>query len=357
MALNYNSLLASTIKYYKKGFVDNIIKDFILLAALGDKDLAPSVFKMRKPEGDFAEGIKLVDGGEKIFCPLMYAENMTVQGYAGYDTLDITPTDPFTAAEYDWRRIAGSVNMDNDRLDKNRGSAVKLFDLMDGMLKNLKVSMQQKVNDMLLKPKLLGTKEPLGLMDIVKDDPSTNPASGALGGIDAVANAWWRNQAIDLAAASFGTDQTGAGPKALRKLIRNTTFGAEETPNLIIGGDSAFESLEDTMLNQTRYISEGMAQQLLGKSGFDALMFKGIPVVREKRIEPLRLEAGLSGDAFYVLNTKYLKLWGMKHRWFEPSSVKEPVNMDTQVQSIITACQFVTDNRRTNGVLFNIAAV
>jgi len=50
MALSYNSLLASTIKYYKKNFVNNIIKDFILLAALGDKDLAPTVFKMRTPK-------------------------------------------------------------------------------------------------------------------------------------------------------------------------------------------------------------------------------------------------------------------------------------------------------------------
>jgi len=90
--------------------------------------------------------------------------------------------------------------------------------------------------------------------------------------------------------------------------------------------------------------------------GFQVLMFKGLPVVMEKRIPVLRSEANLSGDAFYVLNTKFLKLWGMKNRWFEPSKVKEPVNQDTQVQHIITACQLVTDNRRTLGVLKNITA-
>jgi len=37
----------------------------------------------------------------------MFAKNLTVAGYAGYDTLDINPSDPFTAAEYDWRSIAG----------------------------------------------------------------------------------------------------------------------------------------------------------------------------------------------------------------------------------------------------------
>jgi hypothetical protein len=355
MALDYNSLLASTIKNYRKGFVNNIIKDFILLAALGDKDLAPNVFKMRKPEGEFAEGIKLVDMGEKIFIPLMYAKNQTVNAYAGYDTLDITPSDPFTAAEYDWRSIAGSVNMDKERLDKNAGDAVKLFDLMKGMMDNLKVSMQETVNDYLLEPKAAGTKKPLGLMDIISDTPSSNPTVGNIGGIDVTTNSWWQNQMENQASAAFGTDQTGAGPKALRKLIRSCTFGADQTPNLIIGGDSAFESLENTMLNQIRYMSEG--EKLLGKSGFQALMFKNIPVVREKRIEAIRTAAGLTGDAFYVINTKFLKLYGAKVRWFEPSATKEPVNQDTVVQHIITRCQFVTDNRRTLGVLKEIAAV
>ncbi len=352
MSVPYSSLLASTIKYYKKGFVNNIIKDFILLAALGDKDLAPTVFKMRTPEGDFAEGIKLVDGGEKIFCPLMFAKNLTVQGYAGYDTLDINPSDPFTAAEYDWRSIAGSVNMDNERLDKNAGDAQKLFDLMKGMMDNLKVSMQETVNDMLLSPKASGTKEPLGLMDIIKDDPTTNPASGALGGIDAVANSWWRNQVQDLGLAAFGTDQTGTGNVKLRKLIRDCTFGTDK-PNLLLGGQYAFESVENSMVNQIRYM--GDKEKLIARAGFEVLMFKGIPFVMEKRVDALRSDNSLSGDAIYAINTKYLKLWGFRHRWFEPSTVKEPVNQDTNVQHIITRCQFVTDNRRALGVLKGVA--
>lgn len=351
MSLSYNSLLASTIKYYKKGFVNNIIGDFILLAALGDKDLAPNVFKMRKPEGDFAEGIKLVDGGEKIFCPLMYAKNLTVNSYAGYDTLDINPADPFTAAEYDWRSIAGSVNMDNERLDKNRGDAQKLFDLMKGMVDNLKVSMQESINDKLLAPNASGSKDPLGLMDIIKDDPTTNPASGALGGIDAVANTWWRNQIGDFASGTWGTDQTGAGSIALRKLIRDCTFGTDK-PNLLLGGQYAFEKVENSMLNQIRY--QGDKEKAIARAGFEVLMFKGIPFVMEKRIDAIRAAESLTGDAIYAINTKYLKLWGMKHRWFEPSDVKEPVNQDTNVQHIITRCQFLTDNRRAHGVLFAI---
>lgn len=351
MALNYNSLLASTIKYYKKGFVNNVTRDFILTAILGAPDLATQVFGLRKPEGDFAEGIKLVDGGEKIFMPLMYSRNVTVAGYSGYDTLDITPADPFAAAEYDWRSVAGSVNMDNERLDKNRGDAQKLFDLMKGMMDNLKVSFQETWNDMLITAKAAGSKEPLGLFDIVQDDPTANPTSGALGGIDAVANTWWRNQIVNHGGGAFGTDQVSAGSKNLRQLIRNCTFGTDK-PKVLVGGEFAFEAVENSMLQQIRYISD--KEKLLANAGFEALMFKNTPLVMEKRISALRSSGGLSGDAIYALNPKYLKVWGMRHRWFEPSAVKEPVNQDTQVQHIITRCQFATDNRRTHGVMFNI---
>jgi hypothetical protein len=355
MTLDYSSLVASTIKYNKKGFANNITADFILTAMLGAPNLASEVFGLEKPEGDFAEGIKLIDGGEKIFMPLMYARNTTIEGYSGYDTLNITPTDPFTACEYEWRRIAGSINVDNDRLDKNAGSAQKLFDLMKGMLQNLRISYQESWNDMLIKAKASGSKEPLGLFDLVKDNPATNPASGALGGIDAVANTWWRNQSRTLASgalSSFGTDQTGEGMAALRALLRDCSFGTDK-PKVLIAGETAYEKVENTMLNQIRYVSD--KEKALAKAGFDALMVKGLPMVMEKRITALRSSQSLSGDAIYAINPKYMKLYGMKHRWFEPSKVKEPVNQDTQVQHLITACQLTTDNRRTSGVLYGIA--
>jgi hypothetical protein len=204
---------------------------------------------------------------------------------------------------------------------------------------------------MLIRAKAAGSKEPLGIFDIIKDDPSTNPASGALGGIDAVANTWWRNYADDFEAGTFGTDQTGLGMKALRQMLRSTTFGTERA-KLLLAGEYGFELVENTMLNQIRYM--GDKEKLIANAGFDVLMVKGVAMVLEKRITALRSSGGLSGDAIYAINPKSLKLWGMKHRWFEPSSVKEPVNQDTQVQHIITACQLCTDNRRGNGVLFNL---
>lgn len=351
MAVPYSTLVASTIKRFEKGFVDNIIKDNFLLAAMMGKNLAPSVFKraMRPGAEDFADGLKLVDGGEKIFFPIMYADNATVAGYSGYDVLDITAAERFTAAEYNWASIAGSVNLANEDLDKNYGSDVKLFDLLEGQMKNLQASLQQRVNAMIIKPKAnSATKEPLGLMDIIPDDPTVDPAVGAIGGITVTGNDWWQSQMVDQASAAFGTDPSGAGQTNLRKLLRNCQFGTAQ-PHAILAGTIAYDRLERSMVNQIRYV--GKDEQMLADNGFIAFKFHNTPVVLEKVVDTERTNASLTGSAFYALNFDQLKIYGMRQRFFKFSDEKQPVNQDTIVVSNIARLQLCCNGRRYQGVM------
>lgn len=351
MAVPYTTLVASTTKKFEKGFVDNIIKDNFLLSAMIGKDLAP-IFKREQREGDdqFSDGLKLVDGGEKIFQPIMYDRNATVQGYSGYDVLDITHAERFTAAEYDWKSVAGSINLAYEDLDKNASSDAKLFDLMEGQMKNLQASMQEKLNEKLIGLKASGDKNPLGIMDICPDDNTTDPAFGSIGGIsvNSSANTWWRNQTVDHNSAAFGTDPTGSGQTNLRSLLRKVQFGREHA-HVVLAGEIAYDRLERSMVNQIRY--QGAAEQKLSQAGFLAFQFKGVPVVLEKEIDLQRTAASLTGSAFYALNFNFLKLYAMKHRFFKFSSEKEPVNQDTIVLHNICRLQLCTNGRRFQGVM------
>lgn len=354
MAVPYTSLVASTTKLFEKGFVDNIIKDNFLLSAMIGKDLAPSVFKreMREGDGEFADGLKLVDGGEKIFQPLMYAKNATVAGYEGYDVLDTTHAERFTAAEYSWKSVAGSINLSNEDLDKNAGSKQKLFDYMEGQLKNLQVSKQEKINEYLIRPKTSSSeKVPLGLMDIIPDDPTADPTVGAIGGISVTGNDWWQSKNVDHNSAAFGTDPSGAGQTNLRSLLRKVQFGREHAQALL-AGEIAYDRLERSMVNQIRY--QGVAEQKLAQAGFLAFMFKGVPVVLEKEIDIQRTAASLTGSAFYALNFNFLKLYAMKHRFFKFSNEKEPTNQDTIVVHNITRLQLCCNGRRYQGVMSEV---
>ena len=355
MAVPYTSLVSSTIKKYKKGFVDQIIADNFLLAAMIGKNLAPEIFKREMREGDdeFADGLKFENGGEKIFFPVMYAKNATVAGYTGYDLLDLTHAERFTAAEYSWASIAGSVNLDKETIDKNYGDDVKLFDYTKGQLDNLKASMQEFVNNSLWDSKASTTKLTIGLLDMVKETPATDPTYGNIGGISANQNAWWKNQHTDHASAAFGTDPTGSGQTNLRTLLRACQFGQEHA-HVICAGEIAYDRLERSMVNQIRY--QGKSEQKLAQAGFEAFQFKGIPVVLEKYIDTARTAASLTGSGFYALNFNFLKLHAMKHKFFEFSDVKEPTNQDTMVIHNIARMQLCTNGRRYQGVMGGVIA-
>lgn len=353
-----NSLFATTFRHAKKVIVDNIVADSVFLAMMGQPALAAALRQNRTLESKvFGDGIELMDDpGLEIQFPLMYKKNTTAQAYGAFDLLNVTPQDPFTVALYPWRSFAGTVNLANEDLDKNSGTKTKIIDFMESYINNLKLSLSDDITDMLLGTRAAGSAQTFGLLDIIKDDPTTNPSGGNVGGIDSSAGnqTWWRNYAANFGGGAFGTDQTGDGPKALRKMIRRTTFG-NKRPTVVMAGDSAYESLENSLLQQNRFMNEGALK--LANAGFEALTFKNIAVVRENKIETVRSAASLSGDAFYAMNLDYMKIFGMKKRWFEPSKIKEPYNQDTNVMHIITRLQLATNARRQQGVLFNIAAV
>lgn len=355
---NLNSIFATTLRNTKKELVDNIVVDSVFLAMMGQPALSKALRRDRTLETSvFGEGIKLEeDPGFQIQFPLMYKKNTTSQAYGQFDVLDTTPQDPFTVALYPWRSFAGTINLSNEDLDKNSGSRTKIIDFMESYKNNLTLSLSDDITNMLLGTRTAGSAETFGLLDIVKDDPTTNPNGGNVGGIDSTAGnqTWWRNYTANFASASFGTDQTGSGAAAIRKMIRKTTFG-NKRPTVLMGGDSFYEQLLASMLNQNRFMNKGALA--LADAGFEALTFGNIPVVREPKIETVRTAAGLTGDACYALNLDYWKIFGMKRRWFEPSKMKEPYNQDTNVMHIITRLQLATNARRQNGVVFAFAAV
>lgn len=355
------SLIASTLRKHESDVADQVTSDILYLKLLGDKDLAPKLFRMRKPEGDemYAEGLKLEDDpGRKIVPKIRKGANSTVQAYSRFDTLDVSPQDNADEVEFDWKSVSGSVHLAEEDLDKNRGSKTKIFDLLQFSLDDLKISLQEEITQMLLgqvEATDEGRKAPTGLLDLIQDDPTSLPPAGAsvIGGIDAsqAANAYWRNQVEDFNNGTFGTDETGEGQAALRSLIRKCTFGMER-PDVVLAGEDAYDRLERSLVSQKRVISP--KAQLLVKAGIDAIDIKSIPVVMEKTLDTTRAAASLNRSAFYALNFRFLRVHGMKFRWFKMTDFRMPTNQDSRVAHCITRLQHVTRGRRYLGVMFNV---
>ena len=357
--MSMRTLIAATLRKHEAEVVDNITNDFIFFKLLGDKDLAPKLFKMREvPDGaSYADGLKLTDDpGRAIVEKIRKGRNNTVRAYSRFGLLLTDPQDNADEVEYQWRSVAAAVNLAWEDLDKNRGSKTKIFDLLEFSKDDMYVSKQEKINDWLLGIKPVDDPDrPHGLMDIVQDDPTTLPLTGvtAIGGIDAslAVNDFWRNKVKNHAAAAFGTDQTGTGHSNLRQLVRDCQFGHRK-PKLILAGEDAFEALEKSLLSSTRINDPRV--NLLAAAGIESIVFKNTIVVMEKRIDPLREANGLSGSAFYLVDPHSLRIWGMKHRWFKMGAFREPTNQDSQVAHCITRLGISCRARRGQGVMFNV---
>jgi len=97
---NLSEITTTTLRNRTGKLADNMLKNNALLRELQKKG-----------------NVKPVDGGRTIVQELEYAENSTFKRYSGYETLNISPSDVFTAAEFDFKQAAVAVVESGSRSD------------------------------------------------------------------------------------------------------------------------------------------------------------------------------------------------------------------------------------------------
>lgn len=91
---NLSEIVTTTLRNRTGKLADNMTKNIALLNRMNKRGT-----------------IKPVSGGRTIVQELNYAENVTYQRYSGYEVLNISPSDVFTAAEFDWKQAAVNVTI------------------------------------------------------------------------------------------------------------------------------------------------------------------------------------------------------------------------------------------------------
>ena len=87
-------IVTTTLRNRTGKLEDNVTKNNALLARLRKKG------KIRK-----------VSGGRTIVQEMEYAENGTFKRYSGYEALNISPSDVFTAAEFNYAQAAVAISI------------------------------------------------------------------------------------------------------------------------------------------------------------------------------------------------------------------------------------------------------
>ena len=307
---DFDQILSTTLKNYVPKLADNVFTARPLFYALTN-----------------GQTIRRISGGAKIVVPIIYGKNTTAASYSGADVIPVTAQDGISAAEYDWKQYAATVTISGIEEAKNNGEA-QIIDLLEGKIMQTEQTIIDNMNVMLWGDgNGNGGKDFMGIQGIV--------AGGTLGGINSAAagNSWWAPTMTNHGAAALTLNAMSS--------IYNTISVGNDQPTIIFGDQARYEKYESLLQPQLRYTSAEVAD-----AGFQNLFFKGAPVTFDDNCE---------ANAFYFLNTKYLRLVAHTETWFQPTPFVRPTNQDARFAQILCYGQLTCSNRARQGRLFNIA--
>jgi hypothetical protein len=306
---SFDALISTTLQHYVPKLVDNITRSTAFLDWLKRKDRIT-----------FASGRTIVE-------PLMYGLNTTFRTYSGYETLDLTPQEGITAAEYPWRQAAISVAISGIEEAKNSGKEAVL-NLLKSKITQAEKTLGQEFAEMFFTSDGTGNsgKDWLGLAALVGDETDV----ATVGGIDCTdsANTWWRSNVT-----------TSAGTITLLMLDDqyNDCSDGNDVPDFEVTTQVLYQKYQSLLQANQRF-----TDPKTGEAGFHNILHQGTPVVWD-RFCP-------SGE-WYFLNSSYLGLVGNKENWFKMRPFMTPEDKDAKYALFLAYGNFVTSNRRMQGAL------
>lgn len=317
---NISEIASTTLRNYAPAIQDAASNNVALLSFLKEKG------KIRK-----------LDGGDDILQHLEYALNGTAAWYSGYDNLDITPQDVITSSNWDWKQANVNVVYSGLEAEVQNTGRERLKDLVEVRTENAKRAIIDLVEAGLFSDGTgAGGKQLGGLQLIVAD----TPGSATVGGISDATYTWWQNNTFDCStdggAAMSSSNARSYMNKALLEVIRG-----KERPHAGFADDNYYNFFEESLQAIQR-----ISDPRVGKSGFENLVYKGIPIV---------LAGGqggkISSNHLYFLNFDYLYFCVHKNRYFMPDEKRDAINQDACVIPMWFAGALTCSNREMQTVI------
>lgn len=317
-----SEIITTTLRNRTGKLADNVSENNALL------------MKMRK-----RGNVKPVSGGRTIVQEMEYAENGTFKRYSGYETLNISPSDVFTAAEFNLAQAAAAVSISGLEELQNSGEEA-IIDLLESRIKNAEQTLTNNIAaDLYSDGTADGGKQIGGLQLLVADTPTT----GTVGGIDRATadGTFYRNISFD-ATTDGGAAATSANIQDYMVRCYVQCVRGTDRPDLYVADNNYWRHFHGSLTAIQRITDEDMA-----KAGFPNIDFMGSPVV---------LDGGYGGGCptnhLYGLNTKYIYFRPHSSRNFVPiGGERMATNQDAIVKLIGFAGNMTLSNGRLQFVL------
>ena len=317
---NYSDILATTIESRSGVIADNVRKNNALLTRL----------KERGREKTFS-------GGSTILQELSFQANSTAMYYSGAETLNISPSDVISAAQFPIKQAACAVTITGLEELQN-SSEEQIIDLFDARLDVAEASMENLVTTGIYSD---GTgssgKQITGIQAML-----TGSATGVVGGIDKATWSFWANQLTDFS-ADIGASASATNINTGFNLLYAKTSRGSDVVDLILLDNAFWAFYMAYLQNIQRFTTDSkMAEQ-----GFVAVKYMNADVV---------LDGGIGGNipthTGYFINSKYIFFRPHSKRNFVPiGDDRMSTNQDAIVRLIGWAGNMTASGLQFQGLL------
>lgn len=306
---NVTTLLTTTIENRRGEIQDNIFNDLPTIKFLKDKN------RVR------------LDGGASIVQHMMYAKNTTGGFYDGYDILDVTPQEGFTAGQFKWKEAAVSITVSNREETVQNVGKSEVFNIVKAKSDQAEMSMKDVLNTALFASSPTA-KQMTSLVTLID-------ATSTIGDINSTTNSWW--QALVTASGSFAAQGRSDMLTEWNALV---VRGA--APDMILTTPTIHAFYEGSCVPQIRYENTDTANQ-----SFKGLMFKTSDV---------KFDTACNSGVMYFLNSTHMELIVNSGNDFKMTEWVKPSNQTAKVAQMVVVLELTTNNRRRLGKLTGITA-
>jgi hypothetical protein len=339
---NLSEIVTTTLRNRTGQLADNMSRNNALLARLSKRGR-----------------MKTFSGGRTIVQELNYANNQTFQWYSGYQTLNIAPSQTFSAAEFPIRQSAVAVSISGLEELQNSGEEA-IIDLLESRIENAEDTFMNGMSQ-----GVYGDGTVTGSVNGVQLLVSSSPGSGIVGGIDRATWTFWQNQAYG-AVTNGGAAATAANIQNYMDSLWLLQVRGRDSPDLIVADNNMYKFYWQSLQAIQRIASENGAGEH-GALGFQSLKYNTADVVLDGGFQgyaadplPYQTSGGTSAvggapaNTMYMLNTKYIHWRPHSRRNMVPLDPDRfSVNQDAMVKLIGWAGNMTLSNAFLQGVLYN----
>lgn len=319
-------IIATTIQSRSGELADNVMANNPILARL-------------KQRGN----VRPFGGGNVILEEIAYTDSTTnnTNSYSGYETINIAPNSPISAAQFSITQYASAVTMSGLEMLQNSGKE-QIIDLLEGRIMVAEAQLQNRIDgDLYLDGTGNGGKNITGLAAAVPDSPT----SGTYGGIDRATWSFWQSKAYS------GVTNGGAAVSAANIQQYMTALAIQ----LVRGNDKADLIVADNNY-YSLYINSLQAIQRVTSSEEAAGGFASVKFYGGGTSADVVLGGGIGSHAtsnhMWFLNTKYIHFRPHKDRNFVPiGGERQAINQDAIVKLIGWAGNLTCSGSQFQGVL------